>query len=303
MHVILVHNPTAGDEQHDRAALEAALHAAGHVVDYRSTKDSGWEEPLGGRPDLVVVAGGDGTVIKVFKQLAGSPIPATLIPLGTANNIAETLGFATDDPNRLVRAWPDFLLRHVDLGEVVAPWGARLFVESAGGGLLSDLLAEAEEEDGHAVEDKVQRGVELLRGLFAEPHAARWGVELDGEDLSAELLGVEALNVRETGPELHLAPGADAGDGLLDVVLIAPEDGDLLREHLDARLGGAPPEALELTVYRGRELTLLPPAGAVLHVDDDLWPEDEEDQPGGTVLVRTGGKQVSVLAPAQAGSG
>lgn len=91
MHVLLIHNPGAGDEDHGRDALVRALTLAGHDVDYRSTEQADWIDSLGEKPDLFAVAGGDGTAQRVFKELAGSATPVTVLPLGTANNIADTL--------------------------------------------------------------------------------------------------------------------------------------------------------------------------------------------------------------------
>ena len=128
------------------------------------------------------------------------------------------------------------MLRPFDICDAVAPSGRRRFVETAGGGLLAELFRRAEERD--EPDDKVRHGLELLRDALAAVRPAHWQLDLDGADLSGELLGVEAMNIREVGPELRLAPGADPGDGLLDVVLIAEEQRDALRAYVEARLDG-----------------------------------------------------------------
>ena len=46
--------------------------------------------------DAVIVAGGDGTVGKVAKRLAGTDVPLVVLPTGTANNIARSLGIGVD---------------------------------------------------------------------------------------------------------------------------------------------------------------------------------------------------------------
>jgi diacylglycerol kinase family enzyme len=291
LHVLLIHNPGSGGEDHDRDALVARLALVGHDVDYRSTEEDEWIDALSAKPDLFAVAGGDGTVNRVFKELAGNSTPVTVIPLGTANNIAETLGLAGASAGELITAWPDFVLRRFDVGEASAPWGRRQFVETAGAGLLAELFRSAEEQD--EPDDKVRHGLELLRDALAVVRPARWQLELDGADLSGELIGVEAMNICEVGPELTLAPSADPGDGLLDVVLIADEHRDALRAHVDARLGGTPAPSPELTAHRGHELTLTPPQGMALHVDDDPWPIEAD----GPIVVRGGVQHVNALAP------
>jgi diacylglycerol kinase family enzyme len=297
LRVALIHNPSAGDEQHDAESLVAAVEREGHEVDYRSTKDDDWSEGLDGGPELVVVAGGDGTVTEVFKALAGSSVPVTLIPRGNANNVADALGFETGDADRLVHAWPGYELGRFDLGEVEAPWGTERFVEGVGAGLFADVLVRAERNDDDDAADKVRRGLELLLETLGEADAARWEPRLDGEQLAGELLGIEALNIRETGPEVRLAPAADPGDALLDVVLVAPQDRDALRAYVDARLGGRAAEVPRLEVWRGRELMLKIPAKGVLRVDDEPWPEASSRHEAGTAVVRAAVQQVRVLAP------
>jgi diacylglycerol kinase family enzyme len=292
LHVLLIHNPGAGDEDHGRDALVGALTRAGHDVDYRSTEAPDWIDALGERPDLFAVAGGDGTAQRVFKELAGSASRVTLIPLGTANNIADTLGL-TASPEELIAAWPDFVLRPFDIGEAVAPSGRSRFVETAGGGLLAELFRRA--EHGDDPDDKVRHGLELLRDALAGVQPARWQLDVDGEDLSGEFLGVEAMNIREVGPELRLAPAADPGDGLLDLVLISEEQRDALRTYVDARLDGTDAELPAFTTRRAHELTLVPPRGAAFHVDDDPWPAESS----GSVVVRAGAQQVNALVPPQ----
>ena len=100
---------------------------------------------------------------------------------------------------------------------------------------------------------------------------------------------------RLLGPELRLAPAADPGDGLLDVVLLTGEKRDALLAYVEARLDGADAELPALGTRRGHELTLLPPDGAPLHVDDDPWPVEG----AGPVVVRAGAQHVTALAPPQ----
>jgi diacylglycerol kinase (ATP) len=286
LRVTLIHNPSAGDEGHERTELVAVLEAAGHEVDYRSTADSG-KQVLGRRSELVAVAGGDGTVAAAFEEFAGSATPVAVIPLGTANNIAGTLGLSGREPEQLVAAWPECVLLPFDVCEVGEPW--QRFVESAGGGLLAELFARADEESG----DKVEHGLEVLRNVLAEAPVAHWDLDLDGTNVSRELLGVAAMNVREIGPEIMLAPAANPCDGLLDVVLLTEEDREPLRAYVEERLGGRTAATPPLASRRGRELTVQPPRGTALHVDDEPWPGDEN----GRIVVRAGELQVNVLVP------
>ncbi len=47
---------------------------------------------------------------------------------------------------------------------------------------------------------------------------------LDGRDLTGDYVLLEAMNIRSIGPNLRLAPDADPGDGLLDIVLVSDSE-------------------------------------------------------------------------------
>jgi diacylglycerol kinase family enzyme len=300
MRVTLIHNPTAGDDDHAAEHLRSLIADAGHEVSYTSTKQAGWDEALEETGDLVVVAGGDGSVGKVFREVATKGTPVTLLPVGSANNIARSLGIPDVEVERLVRGWDDGEHRRLDLGEATAPWGRTLFVESIGGGIFGEVLSRAEGVEGAGVEvdgdEKVDLGVEMLREVIEGLPAREWRVEVDGDDLSGELLAVEAMNIGQMGPNLPLAPQADPGDGLLDVVLVRDEDRSNLVAYLSQRMRELDPELPGLRRTRGERVVLGPPEELQLHVDDRLWPAETDAREDGTVVV-TCGPSLTVLVP------
>jgi diacylglycerol kinase family enzyme len=99
MHAYICHNPEAGiEDSHDKAAIKNALHLAGYKTSYRSTRKKGFARELGkltaADTDILVIAGGDGTIGKVIGALKDRSIPIALLPLGTANNIGRAFGTA-----------------------------------------------------------------------------------------------------------------------------------------------------------------------------------------------------------------
>jgi diacylglycerol kinase (ATP) len=300
MRVTLIHNPTAGDDDHAADDLRSLVGAAGHEVSYTSTKQAGWNEALDDPCDLVVVAGGDGSVGKVFREVATKDTPVTLIPVGSANNIARSLGIPDVDVERLVRGWADGERRRLDIGEAAAPWGRTLFVESLGGGIFAEVLIRAEGVENAGVEiegeEKVDHGVEMLREVVEALPAREWQVEVDGDDLSGEVLAVEAMNIGLMGPNLPMSPQADPGDGLLDVVLVREEDRSNLVAYLSARLRELDPGLPGLRRTRGERVVLEPPEELRLHADDRLWPEENNGRGEGTVVL-TCGPSLQVLVP------
>src|SRR5438105_2756624 len=106
MRVVLIHNPNAGDEnQPNRDELLELIRGAGHDVTLRSSKDEHLATLLDDPPELVAIAGGDGTVAKAGQLMVGRGIALAALPMGTANNIARTLGIVNIPVEKLIAGW------------------------------------------------------------------------------------------------------------------------------------------------------------------------------------------------------
>ena len=83
--VTLVQNPSAGAGAAAQRRLLEALQDTGHQVS-AVEPDKGLGKNLSQRADVVIAAGGDGTVLGVARRLVHSKVPLVILPLGTANN-------------------------------------------------------------------------------------------------------------------------------------------------------------------------------------------------------------------------
>jgi diacylglycerol kinase family enzyme len=275
--VTFLHNPTAGEEQHEAETLVSAIRRAGHEVVAHSTKHHAVEALLREPADLVAVAGGDGTVEKVGASLAGRSVPMAILPIGTANNIADTLG-VRGDVSELIAGWRTARRTCIDVGVIRTPWGKKRFLESVGVGVFVQLLAAAGAssdvgERGSGTNEKIDRALAIVRTLIERRAPQPWRVTVDGRDVSGDYLLVEVMNIQAIGPRLRLAPAADPTDGALDVVLMRAEDrAHVLRQLAEHAAGSA--ADLTLPVRRGQRVEfhgIEPP----LHVDDELLPDEE----------------------------
>jgi diacylglycerol kinase (ATP) len=267
----LLHNPSAGEEDHGRQELESMLGEAGHEVAYRSLKEDGWREALDGGADLIVIAGGDGSIRKVFTALGTSPILALPLPLGSANNIARTLGYDFASALGVLTQDVPHERRRFDLWDATSPWGTSRFVEALGGGLFSQVLAKADDAPADpSGPENVDFGLRLLAETLRVAPAHEWAIEIDGEQIEEELIGLEVMNIREIGANVPFAPAADASDGLLEIVLVRAGDRSELAAYVAARLHDEEVDPVALTVRRGRRILVEPPHEARLHVDDLL---------------------------------
>jgi diacylglycerol kinase family enzyme len=292
-----LHNPSAGDEDHSADEVSSVIERAGHRLEYRSADEPGWEQAIDGRGDVVAIAGGDGTVAKVLRALAGkSPRLATVLPLGSANNIARTLGIADESLGDLVAGWANARRRRYHLGEVAGPAESLTFVETVGGGLFAHSILRAQTIDA-GDEDKVELGLRLLRRLVDELPPQSWKADLDGTDYSGEFLAVEAMVIGWTGPGVPLAPSAVPEDRLLDVVQISDRDRAGLAAYLDDRLEGRVARPPALTVRRCRKARLSQDASSPLRIDDELWQADAAPAGSHDVSISISEACVELLVP------
>lgn len=284
MRAALFYNPKAGKGA-SLEQLRGVLERHGHEV-VRVRDDAGALAGFDAPPaEMLVVAGGDGTVARVMRGIAGTPLPLAVLPMGTANNIARSVG-ASGSLELLVHGWHFRRPRPFDFGRARGAWGDRQFVEGLGGGLITKGIAAS---DARPVDGKLgpppkmawalMRFKETLRAMKPEP----WKLSLDGADWSGDYLLVEVLNIQSIGPNLEVAPSADPFDGLLTVVTA----GEGHRAQLDAWLDGlahGSEARIILPCRQARRVEL--EATAQLHLDDELHgtragnPVTIEVQPG-----------------------
>ena len=274
MRVIIIHNPKAGDNTHGREWLVRTVEAYGHQARYVAT-DQDWPRAVECGADLIAVAGGDGSVDEVARLMAGRAIPLTIIPLGTANNVATKLSLADRPVESLIAGWTTASRCRFDIGVATGRWGLARFVESVGIGLLADGIAEIDNGAAAYVNDlengqaRIAAALDLLSAHLKSCGPKRVRLLVDGQDLSGEYLMVEVMNFGAAGPNLHLSPDAEAGDGLLDVVLVGHDERDELLRRLPLSVD-LPGCLRTLPVHKGRHVTLTCD-DAVMHVDDQLW--------------------------------
>ena len=224
----------------DKEEILAALHLADFEVRYVSTKEVDIETALKKSADLVVAAGGDGTIGKVLRSLPDRSVPVGLLPLGTANNIARSLGIA-GRPHEVVESWKMDHCILIDIGAVKAPWGTSQFVESFGVGLFPMFFKMAAKRKKPEGADNLLKGREWLQKAVKSADAVEIDVTVDGKSVRGEFLGVEIMNTPFTGPGLPLAAKAHVGDGLLNLICFEADRRKELIKWLDAPQDEPPP--------------------------------------------------------------
>ncbi|HYX20017.1 MAG TPA: diacylglycerol kinase family protein [Thermoanaerobaculia bacterium] len=278
--MILVHNTRAGDGLAP-GELRRAIEGAGHQIVREIAKGDEIAVDDADRADVVAIAGGDGTVGDVARALAGRGVPLAPLPLGTANNIARSLG-VSGEPEEIASGWNGAARRvRFDLGAARGPWGQKRFLEGAGVGLVPAAIAAAQERGKKRIAKSGGGPIEGARRVFRralkELKPSRFAVTADGERLDGDYLLIQVLNIRSVGPNLVLSPEADPGDGFLDLVLAGESEREALRALLEEEDRAEAAAALPTRRVRGVEISRREDAaskerGAPVHVDDDLSP-------------------------------
>ncbi len=267
----LLHNPKAGDGSYSRDELIRLVTAQGYQCDYASVKENKWDI-FNDALDLVIVAGGDGTVRKVVSKLRekGESYPLAILPLGTANNIGTTLGIKGKPP-QLSETWRKNNLQKFDIGNIKGIGSQDFFMESIGCGIFPNLVRKMSMPGVNIPanpEQEIRFAIKKLLEIAANYTPKECRLILDDVDHSGKFLMVEIMNIRAIGPRLEFNPKGNPSDGIFDVLLIPGRDRSALVNFLQRRLAG---EDIPFNFDRveAKKVSLLW-KGAYLHIDDKV---------------------------------
>ncbi|MET0465628.1 MAG: diacylglycerol kinase family protein [Chitinophagaceae bacterium] len=295
--VLLLYNPGAGHGKHDEEDLKQAIEAAGHKCEIRSVKEKGWED-IPKKTDWLAVAGGDGTVRKAMRVIQEREAherdwPLGIIPLGTANNVARSVG--CDAPlAKLIESWGGKSTRF-NTGVVKHAEIESLMFEAAGFGLFAehilDMKRNPPEPEDKPLEEKLKDGCIALLKVVKKYEPRHYRIESEGFRREGEYLLVLAMNTPMIGPNLLFAPQADPGDSLLDLVMIGGNERHKLEEYLERKIAGEEP-ALDTETIRVKKVVIYS-SDKRFHVEDKLF---ETDGVSG-VEIRVNTDPVNVFSP------
>jgi diacylglycerol kinase (ATP) len=163
----LIHNEEAGDRRHSRAALVELLERAGYSVAYVVAKHGDLAEALGHPAEIIVAAGGDGTVARAVAHARSDGPPIAILPLGTANNIARALGIMGPLED-IVSGWQNSRLRPYYPISASGPWGTRRLTEGVGFGVFEEAMHELPRKL------RLSRAREVIRELVIDSARNAW---------------------------------------------------------------------------------------------------------------------------------
>lgn len=276
----VVYNPTKVDLPELRNAVARAESEAGWAKSLwleTTAEDPGTgmaRDAVTQGADVVIAAGGDGTVRAVAEGLHESDIPLALLPSGTGNLLARNMELTLDDMPDSVRTAFTGHDRRIDLGivEVERADGSRetkAFVVMAGIGLDAKMAANTDPE----LKKKVGwlAYIQPIVRSFADKERVRVRFRID--DLPERSMSVHTVMVGNCGSlpgNVLLLPEAAIDDGVFDIVALRPkgffgwvqiwtkifwENGVLRRNSVGRRLAGLSREVRALRYIKAAKIT------------------------------------------------
>jgi diacylglycerol kinase (ATP) len=249
---LIIVNPAAGRSRSSRRRLDrviAALERRGcAVVSRRAGPATGDAERLAREAEadfeIIVAAGGDGTLNAVVNGLAAAPRDVALVPLGTVNVLAREIGLPRN-PERLAELIAAGPARPIWPGRV----GGRLFLTMASSGFDAETVAAVNLRLKHHV-GRLAFGWAILVCLWRY-RAYELCVRVAGVDHRA------ATVIAAKGPfyagSWVIAPQADLAAPMLDLVLFQRSGRLAVLRYLGALLLGRLPQRTDITILRCRE--------------------------------------------------
>lgn len=219
----LIFNPISGqgDPEADLDCLRSHLAPSFDLTVHQTTPQRGAyalaAQAIEQGVDLVIAAGGDGTVNAVAAALIGTPLPLAIIPRGTANAVASALGIPTNLEDACKTA-----ISGEPRGIDTASCNGHPMVLLAGIGIEAEIV----ESTSREAKDRMGILAYILSGLQHLRQLNRFAACLEMADrtISVEASAITVANVAPPTSILAQGPAqVIADDGLLDITIVAPE--------------------------------------------------------------------------------
>jgi lipid kinase YegS len=204
-------------------ALRAAVarqRAAGHRIEVRVTWEKGDARRFvseAGKMDLLIAAGGDGTLNEVLHGLMDLSVDMRpilgIVPLGTANDFAAGCGIPRDPAKALALCIKGEAVP-IDVGKANEHW----FINAASSGFGAEITATTSPELKRLLGPAAYTIMGAILAINLHHYKGR--LILPGREITGSGPVAIVGNGRQTGGGIQVAPRAFIDDGLLDVLLV-----------------------------------------------------------------------------------
>lgn len=218
----IIYNPTSGREAFKkelpevlRRFEEAGYETSAHATRYEGDATNAAKIAVERKFDLIIAAGGDGTINEVVHGMAEQEYRPKLaiIPVGTTNDFARALGIPREI-QKAVNVILEHNIRKLDIGKV----NDHYFMNIAGGGKLTELTYEVPSKLKTVLGQLAYylKGIEMLPSL--KPTKVK--IEYDGKWFDDEIMLFLVSNTNSVGGFEKIAPEAKMDDGYFDLLIL-----------------------------------------------------------------------------------
>ena len=291
MRIQIIHNPNAGAADHSKEEIINKVPEKGNKIKYISTDDEDWEKFLENKPELIYVAGGDGTFHKVagllLEKAPNAQIPIKILAFGTANNIAKTINFSkgfSKNKSENIK---------FSTGIIKGISEEKYFFESIGFGVFPHHLKKMNSySEIPSPKNSILNTLKLFHSHCSDFKAKKARVKVNGLTIKGSFLLIELMNIKFVGPNLPLTTEGNPADNFLELVIIPKMKRKEFSRYISHLEKGEFSEALLLAsaiILRTNKVKIKW-KGNLLHVDDNLI----SDYEGGEITMELD-KSLTVL--------
>ncbi len=264
-------NPIAGGGRAKSMMPDIEKYFQKANLDYEIYQTSGREDAISAARraaeegfNIVVAAGGDGTVNEVLNGIVGSGAALAVIHGGKGNDFALSVNMPKET-EAACRVLEKAAIKKIDLGKVLD----RHFINSVGVGFDATVAL------------RVNRGIKPLNGVSAYIYAVfetlltyrpiEMEIELgDGMKFSQKPMLVAVGIGRTYGGGMMILPDAVQDDGLLDICVLDRMNNIALAYHFPKVFSGKHVTLKEAALYRSQEITLHLSEQCPLHMEGEI---------------------------------
>ncbi len=163
--------------------------------------------------DILVAVGGDGTINEVASEVDGTDKLMGIIPFGSGNGLARSLGIPVGDV-QAIRRINNFHVSKIDTGT----FNGKKFFNMAGVGFDAQISSRFAEN--------IKRGlINYIKIVFSEVSnydCQDYHLTIDGKEYEFKAFMISIANSSQYGNNAHISPFASLEDGLLDICIVKP---------------------------------------------------------------------------------
>ena len=217
--------------------------------------------------DIIIAAGGDGTINEVATKVLQHNKILGILPLGSGNGLARflqvprNLKYAILAINRL-------RVEQID----TASFNNKKFFNLAGMGFDAHLSAVFSSDKKRGLTGYVKLGFKEVFGYKAQKYI----INIDGKEYSRKAFAITIANSSQYGNDVFISPGASVKDGFLDVCIIKPFSLFKLPMLGYVMLKGTAEQSDMIEIIKGKKIHIIREKAGAVHVDGEPLLMDTE---------------------------